>query len=187
MIKVLEGVIERGVALLRGLVTCTSLSRRRPMRLLVLSLAIGVMAACHGSDPPPDADEALACMAAMRGDIYTAGLERPGIGGLLHFTLVSADPAPPARNLNTWVVQINSLAAGVVGAPATGAVMTVTPFMPDHQHGAGLTVQVQEMATAGRYQLSQINTWMPGYWEITIDAQVGGVHDSAVFRFCIQA
>jgi hypothetical protein len=29
--------------------------------------------------------------------------------------------------------------------------------------------------------------WMPGYWETTIDVQVGSVRDSVVYRFCIQA
>ena len=43
------------------------------------------------------------------------------------------------------------------------------------------------LATPGQYKLSQINTWMPGYWEITIDAQVGAVHDTVVYKFCIQA
>jgi hypothetical protein len=99
-----------------------------------------------------------------------------------------ADPAPPARYLNTWVIQVNAMSGGVVGSPATGASMTVTPFMPDHQHGAGVyKVQVEAMPDAGQYKLSQINTWMPGYWEITIDAQVGTVHDTVVYKFCIQA
>jgi hypothetical protein len=164
------------------------------MRSPVLSLgfvvlvAAGAAGACgSGGDTPPDADEALACMTSMRGDLYTTNLGRDGTGGLLHFTLVSADPAPPARNLNTWVVRINSMTSGLLGAPADDAVMTVTPFMPDHQHGAGAyTVQVQGMGS-GQYTLSQINTWMPGYWEITIDAQVGSVHDSVVYKFCIPA
>ena len=158
------------------------------MRLLVLSSAIGFVAACHGGDVPPDADEALACMASGRGDTYVVGLEHPGVGGMLDFKLMSADPAPPARNLNTWIIQVNAMSGGVVGAPATGASMIVTPFMPDHQHGAGAyKVQVQEMPDAGQYKLSDINTWMPGYWEITIDAQVGAVHDTVVYKFCIQA
>lgn len=158
------------------------------MRFIMLSLGIAGLAACGGGTVPPDADEALACMTSGRGDTYVVGLEHQGVGGLLDFKLISADPAPPARNLNTWLIQINSMAAGVVGAPATGASMTVTPFMPDHQHGAGAyQVQVQEMPDAGQYKLSEINTWMPGYWEITIDAQVGGVHDTVVYKFCIQA
>jgi hypothetical protein len=166
------------------------------MRCPVLSLAAivatgsvaGATSGCGGgSMAPPDADEALACMTAGRGDIYVAGLEHPGQSGRLDFKLVSADPAPPARNLNSWVLQINSMASGVVGAPVTGATMAVTPFMPDHQHGAGaFTVQIQPMPDAGQYKLTQINTWMPGYWEITIDATAGGVQDTVVYKFCIQ-
>lgn len=158
------------------------------MRLLVLSSATAFVAACHGGDAPADADEALACMTSGRGDVYTVGLEHTGVGGMLDFKLLSADPAPPGRNLNTWVIQINAMSGGVVGAPATGASLIATPFMPDHQHGSGAyKVQVEAMPEAGQYKLSQINTWMPGYWEITIDAQVGAVHDSVVYKFCIQA
>jgi hypothetical protein len=158
------------------------------MRLILLSLAVTVTAACQGGEVAPDADEALACVTSMRGDIYTAGLEHMGAAGLLDFKLMSASPAPPGRNFNTWVIQVNSMSGGAVGAPATGASMIVTPFMPDHQHGAGAySVQVEAMPDAGQYKLSQINTWMPGYWEVTIDAQVGTVRDTVVYKFCIQA
>jgi hypothetical protein len=158
------------------------------MRFIVLSVGIVAAAACGGGDVPPDADEALACVTSGRGDVFAVGLEHPGVGGQLDFKLMMADPAPPARYLNTWVIQVNAMSGGVVGSPATGASMTVTPFMPDHQHGAGVyKVQVEAMPDAGQYKLSQINTWMPGYWEITIDAQVGAVHDTVVYKFCIQA
>jgi len=73
------------------------------------------------------------------------------------------------------------------GAPTTGATLTITPWMPDHQHGAGAyTPKVQEM-TNGQYDVQEINTWMPGYWEVTVDATVGTVHDSAVYKFCFSA
>jgi hypothetical protein len=158
------------------------------MRLLVLSFAVAAVAACGSSETPPDADEALACVNSRRGDDYAVGLHRAGTAGLLDFKFVSADPAPPARNLNTWVLQVSSIANGMVGAPATGATMTVYPYMPDHKHGAGAyTVQVQAMPDAGQYKLTQINTWMPGYWEVTIMADVGGMQDTVVFKFCIQA
>ncbi|HEX4418292.1 MAG TPA: FixH family protein [Kofleriaceae bacterium] len=157
---------------------------------LGLSLGASVIAGCSGggSDPPPDADEALACMTSGRGDTYVAGLEKMGTGGQLDFHLVSANPSPPARYLNAWVVQINSMAAGVVGAPMSDASLVVTPYMPDHQHGAGdYKTKVAPMAdNPGQYQLTDINTWMPGYWEITIDATAGTVQDTVVYKFCIQ-
>ena len=162
------------------------------MRPLVLPLATAVVAACGGgSAPPPDADEALACINSGRGEMYSVGLEHPGKAGLLDVKLMSANPAPPGFNDNTWVIQVNSMSAGVVGSPMDGATILVTPFMPDHQHGPGAyTPQVMELTTPGQYQISDINTWMPGYWEIALDAVVPGtspVEDSAVFKFCIPA
>lgn len=157
------------------------------MRCLMISLTVAPLAACgSGSQAAPDADEALACLATGRGETYVAGLEHPGTSGMLDFKLISANPAPPGFNDNTWILQVSAMTGGSVGAPATDAQLTVTPFMPDHQHGS-LKVKVEAMPTAGQYKLTPINMWMPGYWEITIDAQVGAVHDTALYKFCIQA
>ena len=98
---------------------------------------------------------------------------------------MSANPAPPARDDNTWVLQLSSMSGGTVGAPVSGATVTVTPFMPDHQHGSGKTVVVEPMTEAGQYELAPVNLWMPGLWETTISASSATGTDSVVFRFCI--
>jgi hypothetical protein len=152
---------------------------------LALAVALTALGACHGGDPPPDADEGLACIASGRGETYVVGLEHTGAGGQLDFKLMSALPAPPAFSDNTWMIQINAMSGGVVGAPANGATLTVTPFMPDHKHGT-LRVNIEAMPD-GQYQLTPITMWMAGLWETTIDAQIGSVHDTTVYRFCIQA
>jgi hypothetical protein len=156
------------------------------MRLLMLAPIVAAAAACHGGETTPDADEALACVTSGRGDMYAVGLSHTGTNQAYVFKMMSAVPAPPGRNLNTWVIQISWEATG---APVTGASLNVSPFMPDHQHGPGAyTPQVQETSTPGQYQISDINTWMPGYWEVTIDATTPDkVEDSAVFKFCIPA
>lgn len=160
------------------------------MRLLVLSLAV-LAAACHGGQTGPDADEARACETSMRGDTFAVGLKHAGMNGLYDFTLVSANPPTPSRQqLGTWVIQISWDANP--SQAITGASLTVSPFMPDHQHGPGAyTPQVQELpspAPPGQYQISDINTWMPGYWEITIDAMTPDmVKDTAVFKVCVDA
>jgi hypothetical protein len=156
------------------------------MRALALS-AITLVAACGGGGAPSDADEGLACVASGRGETYVVGLEHPGVVGALDFKLMSAVPAPPGFNDNTWIIQINAMSAGIVGAPATDASLTVTPFMPDHQHGTAIRAKVEPMPEAGQYKLTPINMWMPGLWEITIKAQVGTVSDTVVYKFCIQA
>lgn len=156
--------------------------------LISAALSVVGAAGCHNGSTGPDADEAVACMTSGRGDTYAVGLQHTGMNALYIFKMMSATPAPPGRNLNTWVIQITWEATG---APVTGASLIVSPFMPDHQHGPGdVTPQVMELTTPGQYQISDINTWMPGYWEITIDA-TGPVsapaEDNAVFKFCIPA
>ena len=71
------------------------------------------------------------------------------------------------------------------GAPIEGATLNVTPFMPEHQHGSPLRVQVSAAGQPGQYTLSPVNLWMPGVWETTIRATSGTTTDSAVYRFCI--
>ena len=145
------------------------------------------LAACgsNGSSGGGGADASDDCTADPRADTFVVGLDKHGTAGNLDFVLESADPAPPARGNNTWIVQVNAMAQGVVGSPMTGVAMAVTPFMPDHGHGTPIPVEVTSMPTAGQYQLSPINMWMPGYWETTIQAQAGSVSDQVVFKFCV--
>jgi len=146
-------------------------------------LALTVLAACGGGAPAPDASNP--CLNETRADTFAVGLDKRGTSGTFDFTLMSGEPAPPARGDNTWVLQVNTMVSGVVGAPLTGASLTVTPFMPDHGHGTPIKVNVTETSTAGQYQLSPINMWMPGYWETTVKASENTSSDTAVFKFCI--
>lgn len=161
------------------------------MRRTSPALVLVLLAACGGGggddNAPVDANEVAACVSTGRGDTYVVGLEKKGTAGALDFKLMSADPAPPGRFLNNWVVEVSAMSNGTVGAPMDGVSMVVTPFMPDHQHGAGAyKVKVAPVdGMPGQYSLTEINTWMPGYWEITIDATAGATTDSAVYKFCI--
>src|ERR1043165_755295 len=102
------------------------------MRLVLLA-CIATAAACGSGNAGPDADEGKACVEAKRGEDFHVGLEHPGAKGQLDFSLMSAMPAPPAFSDNTWIVQINAMAGGVVGAPAADAALTVTPVLPVHR------------------------------------------------------
>jgi hypothetical protein len=146
-------------------------------------LLIAALAACGSPAPSPDAADD--CTNDPRADMFHVGLDKHGTAGNLDFVLMSATPAPPARGDNTWIVQVNAMSAGVVGNPEPGVQMAVTPFMPDHQHGTPIPVVVTPMSTAGQYQLSPINMWMPGYWETTLQAQVNTTSDMVVFKFCV--
>lgn len=130
-------------------------------------------------------EETVDCTQVSGTDEFVVGLDKPGQAGLLAFQMMSADPAPPQRGDNTWVVQLSELGSGGAGAPIDGATLTATPFMPEHQHGSPLRVVVTPAGAPGQYTLSPVNLWMPGVWETTIRATSGTTIDSAVFRFCI--
>jgi hypothetical protein len=125
------------------------------------------------------------CAADTRGETFTPGLEHQT--ETIDFKLISADPAPPSRGDNAWVVQLNSMASGVVGAPMAGMEnsISVTPFMPDHQHGSPIEVQVTPVAgQPGQYTLDPVNLWMPGVWQTTI-AVSSTTTVKTVYTFCL--
>jgi hypothetical protein len=142
------------------------------------------LAAC-GTDDHGDDMEEVDCAKVTGVDTFVVGLEKAGMSGLYNFRLMSATPAPPARGNNDWVVQVNAMNAGVVGAPVEGAMIKVTPFMPAHQHGTGVPIVITPMTEPGQYQLAPVNLWMQGVWETTIRATLGATTDSVVYKFCV--
>lgn len=151
----------------------------RPWMISCLGLA-----ACGGSSGGADASNMVDCSTIMGTDTFVVGLEHQGAAGLIDFKMMSAMPAPPARDDNTWIIEIDAMANGVVGNPIDGASMTATPFMPSHQHGTPKQVVITPTGTAGQYQLSPVNMWMPGVWETTIKVSAPQ-SDQAVYKFCI--
>lgn len=144
------------------------------------------LAACGGtSSGGADADPPVDCSTVQGTDTFFPGIEHHGVNGTLDFKMMSVDPAPPARDDNTWIVQIDLMSSGVAGNPVDGASLNVTPFMPAHQHGTPVPVQITPAGMPGWYQLSPVNLWMPGVWETTISATSGATTDSAVYKFCI--
>ena len=149
----------------------------RPSQGLLISILVG---ACTGDDTPDDGS--YNCAAETTDDEFVVGLTKAGERGMLDFVLLSADPAPPARGDNTWLLELRTRPAA---APVEGATIEAAPFMPSHQHGSAKPVVVEPMPQAGQYQLSPVNMWMPGVWETTIDVTAAGGSDRAVFRFCL--
>ncbi|MDQ3368131.1 MAG: FixH family protein [Myxococcota bacterium] len=153
----------------------------RTASLLPLLSLCAAAGACSSDSHGGDDGASYNCAAETRDDEFVVGIEKVGTAGKLTFKLVSATPAPPARNDNTWVLQLS----GTGGETVSGAAIVVTPFMPDHQHGTPIAVGVEPMADPGRYELTPVNMWMPGLWRTTIEASANGETDTAVFAFCI--
>ena len=154
------------------------------MRLVALSFAslvLAPLAACGSDDD--GYDDVVLCDQETSKDEFVIGLQKAGEAGTFDFSLTSFSPAPPAQGNNAWSVMVMS--TGAAAAPVTGAELLVTPFMPKHQHGPGIDPEVTPTATDGEYDVTPINLWMPGIWEVTIEVEAGGQTDQAVFRACI--
>ncbi len=151
------------------------------MSPLLRGLAAIGLTAC-GTSAPALPDAFVDCSTDARAEVFTAGMSKAGSQGTVTFKLMAATPVTPSRGLNAWQLDL----VDGSGAAIAGAAVKVTPYMPDHQHDAGVVPTVTE-PSAGHYQVETINLWMPGVWQTTIEATpAGGTKDVAVFSFCIQ-
>src|SRR5258705_7078194 len=119
-------------------------------------------------------DAAIGCLNDPRAQIYTANMQQKGYGNLLTFVLTEADPAPPAKGINTWTVKLLDGAANVV----TGGTVTASPFMPDHGHGS--SVVPETTPTGDGYTVAPLYFFMPGLWQVTLQAMTPAGNDSVV-------
>jgi len=157
----------------------------RSFTMVRLTLAALVFAAACGGDDDVDPDTTYNCETDDRDEAFTANLERTGAGGV-SFTIVEGSPVQLVRGENAWTIYVAK-----DGAPLTGvdSSLKLTPFMPDHQHGTGVRAIWHPIAgMPGYYDVSPINLWMPGIWEVTIEATpTGAARDSVLFKFCLTA
>ena len=150
------------------------------MSTMRFALALVLFGAACSSGGSNDDDETVNCEEEMRDEPFMAGLQKMGESGKMTFTIVEATPATPARFDNTWIIPLTTVGAA---APVTGASMQVTPHMPDHTH-TPLTEPGTAMPEAGKYS-APLNTWMPGFWQVTIQATSGADSDKVVFKVCV--
>lgn len=121
------------------------------------------------------------CAAETRDDEFALGLSKTG--ALVEASFVSADPAPPIKGDNTWLIEFHDLG----GQPLSDLDVVAIPMMPDHGHGTTINAEVTAMQTPGHYEITPVNLFMTGYWEITFEVTLaGGEQDSLMFGFCVE-
>ncbi len=168
---------------------------------IVVGAAFGACLACSGKTPAPAAADgtengqggegsvvsgAVSCRDDSRVNTYSANLVRPGRLGQLSFTLVSVDPAPPAKGQNTFTVEVSDTG----GAPVESD-LTVDLTMPDHGHGTSVVPVVTFDAGTQLYTLEPVYLFMAGVWRVQLNVYDDTADplqpvDSAVFYFCIE-
>ena len=162
------------------------MSPRLPYRCAA-ALALTVCVSCGGSSTTPgDTPDGgvINCATDPRAMTYSPGMSVVSTGKQLKFTLLSSDPAPPARGTDTWKLSVAN-AAGQGLPNLTLQFVPPDPFMPDHGHGSSVTPTIAANAD-GTYTISNLYLFMPGVWRLTLGATPpGGTFDSAVFYFCV--
>ncbi len=118
-----------------------------------------------------------ACEVDTRDEPYVSGMEKTGGSVIVQFT--SANPAPPAKGSNVWTLKV---LRGADRSPLSGAKVVVTPFMPDHGHGASGTPVIDDKGD-GSYEVRDIYLSMPGYWRTTVSVTPSGESTPSEVQF----
>jgi hypothetical protein len=99
-------------------------------------------------------------------------------------TMQVATPSLPERGENTWVIAIEDM---LTDESAVDCTLLVTPFMPEHNHGAPMAPIVTELSD-GEYEINQIVFSMPGLWEMRFEVSCGSEEtDHLVYAFWLDA
>ena len=153
-------------------------------RLVAMVAIASVPFGCVAHDDNADAGDEMSqrgCEAETRDDTYELGMEKAGAELLVRF--VDADPAPPDRGDNTWTIEVLDLATGM---PADDVTLSVEPYMPDHKHGSSIKCDVTKMPEPGELQLSPVNLFMPGLWQVQLHfVRTDMSTDRVDFNFCV--
>jgi hypothetical protein len=151
---------------------------------LVSCLMLGAFAlGCSGKDeapPPAPKEEEGPC---ADGPDFRLNMEAIGDEGAVKGVLIAASPAPPERNENDWTVEFRDMS----DAPLSDVEITMAqPFMPAHNHDGTFDPTVVALDEPGRFEIQDINLWMPGMWEVrfTVESASAGA-DYVVFDACI--
>lgn len=147
----------------------------RLLPFIIASLAV----ACGGSSSSGDAG-VVNCQNDARVSTYAANMTVTSSGGALKVSLVNANPAPPARDLNTWDLRITNAS----GTAMPGLPLAIRTLMPDHGHGSPTTPTITDKG-GGNYTVGQLNLFMPGVWHVWFFSNSAPT-DIADFYFCVQ-
>ena len=119
------------------------------------------------------------------GETYTAGMTKTGDEGVLSIVIAEADPAPPDKGDNVWILEISDASTGDGVDDAT---VTIRPYMPEHGHGTSPEYYDTTATGAdGLYESATIDLFMGGLWDLTVGAELtDGTTGSATFTFCLE-
>ncbi len=93
--------------------------------------------------------------------------------GLFEVRIESSLQPIAINQMHSWTLYLDS-----EGTAVSGAELTVTGGMPEHDHGMPTRPRVTEEVAAGVYRLRGMRFHMAGQWEIVVEIDAGGRRDT---------
>ena len=94
-------------------------------------------------------------------------------------TLQSALAPVAINRMHNWTLRLETPS----GDPVSGANVTVTGGMPDHDHGLPTAPRATRTVNDGQYLIEGVKFHMNGRWELTIGVETATQSDAATFVF----
>ena len=85
------------------------------------------------------------------------------------------------NTMHAWVFYVTS----PEGVPVTGALLTASGGMPEHNHGLPTQPRMIAELGNGRYRFEGFRFHMNGAWELTVTVDVDGRRDTVVIPLTI--
>jgi hypothetical protein len=115
-------------------------------------------------------------------DEYVAGLKKTGKLNLVTVSLIASIPIPQDTGFYTWTLEV----LDVGGAVLSGLKVVAEPTMPSHGHGSFPPTTTAQDKGDGRYQLNEMDLFMPGIWQVEIRIEADGWTDTVYYNFDLE-
>lgn len=97
---------------------------------------------------------------------------------------LSYTPTPDPIPLNSFF-RLKLLLQDPQTRVLTGAKLSVSATMPEHNHGMNVKPKVKALGQ-GLYEVQGLLFHMAGYWEIVVDIELGGKHEKVIFGVTVE-
>jgi hypothetical protein len=153
------------------------------MRAILTMTSMLALLAVGCAPPQPDPPVNPGICGDHEFDEIELGLKITSELGNFEFELMKMLPLEPGEGFNNWDLSVVDLREAGDGV-RDDLVLSFQPYMPDHDHGPAATTGTFE---DGLYLTGNMDFFMPGYWQVTVDIDDGTESpDTLFYDLCIE-
>lgn len=149
-----------------------------------------LIASCSGEEttseqatPDEGGDQGFAPVPCGEIEPLYSGTLVTGREQLAQIEVVETSPAPPEKFESDWIVRVLDMSDD---AMSDAELLEVVPFMPVHGHDGITPPLVAKLEEPGEFEVSKLNMWMGGPWEVQFAIQTPDGEDFVSVDVCIE-